>query len=30
VECWKAIDYGIGNLAWLLPAKVFTEGKFGF
>ena len=30
VESWKAIEYGTGNLVWLLPPKVFTKGKFEF
>ncbi len=30
VESWKSVDYGRGALIWIVPPKLFTQGKFDF
>lgn len=30
VESWRDVDFGAGELVWLVPPKLFTEGDFDF
>lgn len=30
VDSWREVDFGAGELVWLIPPKIFTEGDFDF
>jgi phosphohistidine phosphatase len=30
IESWSDCDYGVGELAWLVPPKLLTKGDFDF
>ncbi len=30
IESWTGCDYGVGELAWLVPPKLLTKGDFDF